>query len=80
MEDRQHINQDYHRAQRKGTLDARDPVEIAGNDAKYAELEHANRPRAYDEGQDTGNIARSGSLREGLKRRIGSLRHRKNDD
>ena len=77
MEDRAHINQDYHRAERKGTLDARDPVEIAGGDRKYAEMEHANRSSARE---DDNDMRRKGSLVGGLKKRIGSLRHRNRDD
>ncbi|KAK5124264.1 hypothetical protein LTR85_001967 [Meristemomyces frigidus] len=78
MEDREHIAKDYHKAERKGTLDSRDPVEIAGDEGKYADMEHANSAHAiaYEDG-----LRRHGSLKEGLKRRIGSLRHpRKNDD
>ncbi|KAK4550367.1 hypothetical protein LTR36_003334 [Oleoguttula mirabilis] len=77
MEDREHINKDFRKAERKGTLDARDPVQIAGSDAKYADMEYANNAHAreYEEG-----LRGHGSLKEGLKRRIGSLRHRKNDD
>lgn len=77
MDDRAHINQDYHRAQRKGTLDARDPVEIAGGDAKYADMEHANSK------DNDLSLHRGGSLRhagDSLKKRIGSLRHKKHDD
>ncbi|TKA83824.1 hypothetical protein B0A55_00157 [Friedmanniomyces simplex] len=74
MEDRAHLNKDYHRAERNGTLDTRDPVEIAGNDGKYAELEQANVAKDVD-----ADMKRGGSLR-GLKNRIGSLRHRKHGD
>ncbi|KAK0914384.1 hypothetical protein LTR02_001769 [Friedmanniomyces endolithicus] len=74
MGDRAQINRDYHRAERKGTLDTRDPVEIAGNDAKYAGLEHANVAKDVDADNKHG-----GGLR-GLKNRIGSLTHRKHDD
>ncbi|KAK0257445.1 hypothetical protein LTR91_019392 [Friedmanniomyces endolithicus] len=74
MGDRAQINRDYHRAERKGTLDTRDPVEIAGNDAKYAGLEHANVAKDVDADNKHG-----GGLR-GLKNRIGSLTHRKHED
>ncbi|KAK3111610.1 hypothetical protein LTR53_012952, partial [Teratosphaeriaceae sp. CCFEE 6253] len=78
MEDRAHLMKDYHKAERKGTLDRRDPIAIAGNDAKYAELEHANVAKDADL-----DMKRGGSLRhagEGLKKRLGSLRHRNDRD
>ena len=55
------------------SLDQRDPIEIAGNDAKYTDLQHAadvdaHPPKAHD------------SLKEGLKRRIGSLKHKGLDE
>ncbi|KAK6396861.1 hypothetical protein LTR81_025873 [Elasticomyces elasticus] len=75
MGDRSHINKDYHRAERKGTLDTRDPIEIAGNDAKYAELEQANVRKDYE-----ADVGRKNSVVGGLKKRIGSLRHRKDRD
>ncbi|KAK3068821.1 hypothetical protein LTR53_013301, partial [Teratosphaeriaceae sp. CCFEE 6253] len=78
MEDRAHLMKDYHKAERKGTLDRRDPIKIAGNDAKYAELEHANVAKDADL-----DMKRGGSLRhasEGLKKRLGSLRHRNDRD
>ena len=76
MGDRSQINRDYHRAERKGLLDARDPVEIAGNDAKYVEAEQA----AYARDNDASDVKRSGSIRADLKKRIGSLRHRNRDE
>ena len=76
MDDRAGINREYHAAERKGTLDARDPVEIAGNDGKYAEAEMANYGN-NDTVRRTGSIRAAG---DSLKRRIGSMRHRKNDD
>lgn len=70
---------DYDKSARKGTLDQRDPVEIAGDDGKYAELEMANA-----EASGSGGISRpregSHSLKDGLKRRIGSLKHRHRDE
>lgn len=64
---------DYDKAERKGTLDARDPVEIAGGDAPYAEMELSKA-----EASGSGGISRpregSGGLREGLKKRIGSIK------
>lgn len=50
-----------------------DPVHIAGDDGKYVDMELAN---THD--TDAG-IRRSGSLREGLKKRIGSLRKKRAD-
>jgi hypothetical protein len=79
MEDRAHIDADYRKAKRDGTLDKRDPVKIAGDDAKYAELEFANTTDA--DAEYMGGMTRGGSLRKGvgsLKKRLGSLRHRKN--
>lgn len=79
MEDRAKISQEYHNAQRKGTLDDRDPVRIAGDDGRYADLEIANT-KDNDAG---GNLRRGGSLRavgDGLKKRIGSLRKKHKDD
>ncbi|KAK5135360.1 hypothetical protein LTR08_005302 [Meristemomyces frigidus] len=77
MEDRAHINQDFHRAERKGMLDSRDPVEIAGDEGKYADMEHANNSSArdYEDG-----LRRKGSVVGSIKRRIGSLRHRHQDE
>jgi hypothetical protein len=75
MGDRSHINKDYHRAERKGTLDTRDPIEIAGNDGQYAELEQANVRKDYE-----ADVGRKNSVVGGLKKRIGSLRHRKDRD
>lgn len=78
MTDHAKISNDYHRAARKGTLDARDPVAIAGDDGKYAELEIANaRASTSDDVKRTGSLRAAG---ENLKKRIGSLRHRKQND
>ena len=76
MEDRAHLTEDYHRAERKGTLDQRDPVEIAGDDGKYADLEFAAA------GSSNNGRARrsSGGVGGSLKKRIGSLRHHKKAD
>jgi len=80
MGDRAHIKQDYHNAQRKGTLDARDPVEIAGGDGKYVDAELANYARSHD---NDATVKRTVSIRaagDSLKKRIGSLRHRNHDE
>ncbi|EMC95133.1 hypothetical protein BAUCODRAFT_157635 [Baudoinia panamericana UAMH 10762] len=80
MEDRADRMRDYRTAERKGTLDTRDPVEIAGDDGKYVDMEYA----AYkNDRENEENVQRSGSLRAAgasLKKRIGSLRHRKDHD
>nr|OQO18503.1 hypothetical protein B0A51_16723 [Rachicladosporium sp. CCFEE 5018] len=75
MEDHAAINRDYHRAERKGTLDARDPVTIAGDDRKYAELAHAN-----DTDLHHNEMHRKGSIKQSLKQRIGSLRRKPDHD
>ena len=72
LQERGHLMSDYDKAARKGTLDARDPVEIAGGDAPYAEMEIANA-----EASGSGGISRpreGSGLKEGLKKRIGSLK------
>lgn len=84
---RAHLPDDaaYEKAARAGTLDARDPIEIAGGEGPYADLEIAamekerglksSRTRAVS--SDGAVVRRSGSLRaagESLRRRIGSLR------
>ena len=66
MEDRTHIGKDYHAAERNGTLDRRDPVEIAGDDGKYVDLEMRN-------GADTGDVT---SFRSEMKSELGSLKKR----
>jgi hypothetical protein len=80
MEDHARLMKDYQKAERDGTLDRRDPVAIAGDDGKYAELEFKNSGMSKDA---DASVRRTGSLRqagEGLKKRIGSLRHRKDRD
>lgn len=68
------LRHDYRAAKRDGTLDARDPVDIAGGESKYVDMELA---KTHD---SDANRHRSGSLREGLKKRIGSLRKKNRDD
>ncbi|KAF1818926.1 uncharacterized protein K489DRAFT_326629 [Dissoconium aciculare CBS 342.82] len=79
LQDHAQISRDYNRASRAGTLDARDPVEIAGGEAAYAALHSSGSPpRSPNSNSDA--VRRTGSLRaagESLKRRIGSLRRRK---
>jgi hypothetical protein len=72
MEDRAQIDADYHEAQRRGTLDDRDPVVIAGDDSKYVDMEIAN---SHDNDIHS-RPKRTGSLSGALKKRIGSLRHK----
>ncbi|GAB7364437.1 hypothetical protein MBLNU230_g4978t1 [Neophaeotheca triangularis] len=78
LQDRSHLKKEHREAGQKGKLDARDPVEIAGDDGAYADLQHANDRDLPN--SSAGGIGRSGSLKAGLKRRIGSLRHRKDRD
>lgn len=75
MEDRAHLMKDYHTAERDGTLDKRDPVAIAGDESKYVDAYYANSKD--NDAARMGGIGRSGSIKEGIKKRIGSLRHRK---
>lgn len=95
MEDRARLMEEYHSAERKGRLDPRDPIEIAGDDVKYAELERKNAhgelgdhhgdpldhaPAGSSRDADV-SVRRSGStsMKEGLKKRIGSIRRHKGD-
>nr|POF13035.1 hypothetical protein CFP56_10183 [Quercus suber] len=75
MEDRAALMKDYHKAEREGTLDKRDPVVIAGDESKYNDAYYANS-RDNDAAR-MGGIGPSSSIKEGIKKRIGSLRHRK---
>lgn len=71
MEDRAHLRNDYHDAERRGKLDPRDPVTIAGDDSKYADLQ-------FENGAEDGNMGGPNHSTIGsIKKRIGSLRHRK---
>jgi len=65
-------DRDHNKKDRKG-LDTRDPVEIAGGDARYTDLQHAADVDAHP-------VQRHGSLKEGLKRRIGSIRKKGLDE
>ena len=56
------------------SLDTRDPIVIAGNDAKYTDLQHAADTDAHP------TPLRKGSIKEGLKRRIGSIRKKGLDE
>lgn len=77
MSERSQLKKDFETAERNGALDKRDPMDIAGGQAKYVELENKN-DKEYN-----SNINRSSSLRlagEGLKKRLGSLRRKNRDD
>ena len=74
MQDGRTLRKSYDQKQREGPIDSRDPVDIAGGQDKYVEMESA-RTRDNDAG-----VKRSGSLRDGLKKRIGSLRKKHRDD
>jgi len=64
---------DYDKMKDRKQLDERDPIEIAGDDAKYTDLQHAADVDAHPN-------RRHGSLKEGLKRRVGSLRKKGLDE
>ncbi|CAK4030896.1 Hypothetical predicted protein [Lecanosticta acicola] len=66
------LNRDYDQAKRHGSLDGRDPIDIAGGESRYVDMQLAN---AKD-----NDIRRSSSLRQGLKKRIGSLRKKNRDE
>jgi len=79
LKDSRKISQDYKRASQAGKLDPRDPVEIAGGEAEYAALYSSGHRRSGS----SGEMRRTGSLRaagESLKKRIGSLRRKKEHD
>jgi hypothetical protein len=79
LKDSRKISQDYKRASQDGKLDPRDPVEIAGGEAEYAALYSSGHRRSGS----SGEMRRTGSLRaagESLKKRIGSLRRKKEHD
>nr|POF26020.1 hypothetical protein CFP56_22168 [Quercus suber] len=75
MEDRAQLMKDYHQAERDGTLDKRDPVTIAGNESKYNDAYYANSKD--NDASKMGGIGPGGSIKEEIRKRIGSLRHRK---
>ncbi|KAI7251743.1 hypothetical protein KC335_g16193, partial [Hortaea werneckii] len=77
MEDRRQIMKDYKDAKRRGSLDPRDPVDIAGGNSRYADAEFAQTRDNYKSSES--EIHRSGSLKEGLKKRIGSIKKKKNE-
>ncbi|KAJ9625913.1 hypothetical protein H2203_004681 [Taxawa tesnikishii (nom. ined.)] len=69
---------DYDKMRDHKQLDTRDPIAIAGDDAKYVDMQHSMGSADTD-----AFVKRTGSLRragEGLKKRIGSLRKKDRDD
>lgn len=55
------------------SMDTRDPVEIVGGEAQYSDLQYAADVDAHP-------IQRKGSLKAGLKKRIGSIRKKGLDE
>lgn len=72
MQEGSHLMKDYNRAKQNGTLDTRDPVHIAGEDGKYADMELAHT-------HDTDHRRSGSGGLHGLKKRIGSLRKKRAD-
>lgn len=66
---------DHNRRKDRKSIDHRDPVEIAGDDAKYTDLQHASDVDAHRHNQQ-----RKGSIKDGIKRRIGSIKHKGLDE
>lgn len=65
---------DYDKSKKdRKSIDARDPVAIAGDEGRYADLQHAADVDAHP-------IKRHGSLRDGLKRRFGSIKKKGLDE
>lgn len=77
MSDHSLLNKDYHRKERDGSLDQRDPINIAGDDAKYVDLQRANDTDLHRDMHRTGSLRHAG---DSLKKRIGSLRRKHHDD
>lgn len=77
MEDRRQIMKDYKDAKRRGSLDPRDPVDIAGGNSRYADAEFAQTRDNYKSSES--EIHRKGSIKDGLKKRIGSIKKKKNE-
>ena len=73
MEDRTHLMKDYREQERKGTLDQRDPVLIAGDDGKYADMEIANA-------NDYDNGVKGDGVRGSIRKKIGSMRKKPQED
>ena len=78
MQDRAHQRERYRDAERKGKLDDRDPVDIAGGEGRYVDME-VNEVRAEASASDARRRSGHGTM-DGLKKRIGSLKHRHRDE
>jgi hypothetical protein len=76
MEDRAQMKKDYKERERKGMLDRRDPVEIAGGEGAYADMEIA----AAGGSSKDADVGVRKSVGGSLKKRIGSLRRKNKDD
>lgn len=79
LQDRSRISRDYHDAERRGELDPRDPVDIAGGEGRYVDLEVADA-RANAEATSSDPNMNRGGIRGSLKKRIGSLKKKARDE
>ena len=70
MQDSAALRQEYKKQERQGMLDKRDPTTIAGDDRNIADITAAN---------DT-DLHKSHSLKDSLKKRVGSLRRKNRDE
>ena len=70
MQDSAALRSEYKKQERQGMLDKRDPTTIAGDDSKYADITAAN---------DT-DLHKSHSLKDSLKKRVGSLRRKHREE
>lgn len=70
MQDSAALRSEYKKQERQGMLDKRDPTTIAGDDGKYADITAAN---------DT-DLHKSHSIKDTLKKRVGSLRRKHREE
>jgi hypothetical protein len=70
MQDSAALRSEYKKQERQGMLDKRDPTTIAGDDGKYADITAAN---------DT-DLHKSHSIKDSLKKRVGSLRRKHREE
>lgn len=70
MQDTAALRSEYKKQERQGMLDKRDPTTIAGDDSKYADITAAN---------DT-DLHKSHSIKDTLKKRVGSLRRKHREE
>ena len=70
MQDSAALRSEYKKQERQGMLDKRDPTTIAGDDSKYADITAAN---------DT-DLHKSHSIKDTLKKRVGSLRRKHREE